>query len=90
MFRSTHSALMWAYNVSACPVVKMSGINRMRKESARGMPNETIVGLSVHEQHAQAAAIIGMAKRLDDPAGSEYIAARFGGMKKPEQVTDDI
>lgn len=87
MFHSAHSALTWAYNVSACPVVKMSGINRMRKEPARGMPNETIVGLSVHEQHAQAAAIIGMAERLGDPAGREYIAARFGGVTKPEHVT---
>lgn len=71
MFRSAHSALTWA-----CPVVKMSGINRMRKESARGMPNETIVGLSVHEQHAQAAAIIGMAERLDDPSCWQGIHCR--------------
>jgi hypothetical protein len=31
MFHRAHSALTWAYNVSACPVVKMPGINRMRK-----------------------------------------------------------
>jgi hypothetical protein len=43
--------------------------------------------LSLHEQHAQAAAIIGMAERLEDPACREYIAARFGGMTKPENVT---
>jgi hypothetical protein len=41
----------------------------------------------VHEQHAQAAAIIGMAERLLDPACREYIAARFGGQTGAEHVT---
>ncbi|PTR06160.1 hypothetical protein C8R32_1126 [Nitrosospira sp. Nsp5] len=47
----------------------------------------SIPRLSVHEQHAQAAAIIGMAERLEDLASREYIAAKFGGMTKPEHVT---
>ena len=42
--------------------------------------------LSGHEQHAQAAAIIGIAEQLGDPACREYITARFGGMTKPEDV----
>ena len=43
--------------------------------------------LSVHERHAQAAAIIGIAERLQDPARREYIVARFGGITKPEDAT---
>jgi hypothetical protein len=43
--------------------------------------------LSVHEQHAQAAVIIGIAERLEDRACREYIAAPFGGMTKPEHAT---
>jgi hypothetical protein len=42
--------------------------------------------LSGHEQRAQAAAIIGIAEQLGDPACREYITARFGGMTKPEDV----
>lgn len=49
--------------------------------------NPLLSHLSVHEQHAQAAAIIGIAERLEDPACREYIAARFGGKTKPEDVT---
>jgi hypothetical protein len=49
--------------------------------------NSLLSHLSVHEQHAQAAAIIGVAERLEDPACREYIAARFGGRTKPENVT---
>jgi len=41
----------------------------------------------VREQQAQAAAIIGMAERLQDAAGREYIAAQFGGITGPEHVT---
>lgn len=41
----------------------------------------------MREQQAQAAAIIGMAERLPDAAGREYIAARFGGITRPEHVT---
>ena len=87
MFRSAHSALTWAYETINRPIVKMSGANRMREQNTRRAPPEAIVGLSVHEQHAQAAAIIGMAERLADPVSREYIAARFGGMTKPEHVT---
>jgi hypothetical protein len=65
----------------------MSSANRMREQPTRHSPPEAIQGLSVHEQHAQAAAIIGMAERLPDPACREYIAARFGGMTKPEAAT---
>lgn len=58
----------------------------MREQPTRHTPPEAIQGLSVHEQHAQAAAIIGMAERLEDPAAREYIAAWFGGMTTPEHV----
>src|SRR5688572_29645902 len=87
MFKSAHSALAWAYETINRPIVKMSGANHMREQNTRRVPPEAIQGLSIHEQHAQAAAIIGMAERLEDPAGREYIAARFGGMTKPEHVT---
>lgn len=87
MFRSAHSALAWAYETINRSIVKMSGANRMREQNTRRDPPEIIAGLGVHEQHAQAAAIIGMAERLEDPAGREYIAARFGGLTKPEDVT---
>jgi hypothetical protein len=87
MFRSAHSALAWAYETVNRPIVKMSGANRMREQNTRRAPPEAIQGLSVHEQHAQAAAIIGMVERLPDPACREYIAARFGGMTGAEHVT---
>ncbi|MBN9126493.1 MAG: hypothetical protein J0I90_02745 [Nitrosospira sp.] len=87
MFHSAHSALAWAYETVNRPIVKLSGANRMREEHGRRMPPEAIQGLSVHEQHAQAAAIIGIAERLPDPACREYIAARFGGMTGAEHVT---
>lgn len=86
MFRNAHSALAWAYETINRPIVKMSSANRMREQPTPHSPPEAIQGLSVHEQHAQAAAIISMAERLADPAGREYIAARIGGLKKPEQV----
>lgn len=87
MFHSAHHALTWAYETSSRSIVKMSSVNHMREQSARPMPNEAILDLSIHEQHAQAAAIIGMAERLADPAAREYIAARFGGITKPDHVT---
>jgi len=86
MFHSAQSALAWAYETIDRPIVKMSSANRMREQPTRRSPPEAIQGLSVHEQHAQAAAIIGMVERLPDPASQEYIAARFGGMTKPEEV----
>jgi hypothetical protein len=87
MFRSAHSALAWAYETINRPIVKMSSVNHMRERPSRPAPPEAILGLSTHEQHAQAAAIIGMVERLEDPAAREYIAARFSGMVKPDQVT---
>lgn len=87
MFKSAHSALGWAYEIINRPIVKMSSVNHMRERLSRPAPPQAILGLSTHEQHAQAAAIIGMAERLADPASREYIAARFGGMTKPEHVT---
>ena len=87
MFHSAHSALAWAYETINRPIVKMSSVNHMREQNTRRMPNEAIMDLSVHEQHAQAAAIIGMAERLNDAAGREYVAARFGDMTRPEDVT---
>ena len=61
MFRSAHSALAWAYETIDRPIVKMSSANRMQEQPTRRSPPEAIQGLSVHEQHAQAAAIIRMA-----------------------------
>jgi uncharacterized protein (UPF0371 family) len=57
----------------------MSSVNHLRAQNTRRRPNEVIIDLSIHEQHAQAAAM-GMAEQLADPAGREYIAAEFGGM----------
>jgi hypothetical protein len=64
----------------------MSSVNYMGGQNTRSMPNEAIMDLSVHEQHAQAAIIIGMVERLPDPTAREYLSARFGGMTKPEHV----
>jgi hypothetical protein len=86
MFHSAHSALAWAYQVSATPIVKLSSINAMCGIPRRASQNMLLSHLSVHEQRAQAAAIIGVAERLEDPACREYIAARFGGKTKPEDV----
>ena len=64
----------------------MSSVNHMREQqnaARHPMPSR----VSVHEQQAQAAAIIGMAERLPDAPGREYIAARFAGITGREHVT---
>ncbi len=78
MFNNAFHALEWAYNTIEKPLVKMSAINRMREGSAKGMTNDLLVHLSADEMHKQAANIIGLLKRLPDPAEAEYINAKFG------------
>src|SRR6476620_2580398 len=81
-FRGPEHALRWAYEMSSRPIVKLSSVNSMR-----GGGGAVYDELTQHDKPAQAALIMSMVERLDDPACSEYIAARFGGMTKPEEVT---
>lgn len=78
MFNNAAHALEWAYNTSAKPIVKMSGINHMRESHMCGIPNGLLIGLSTQDRHQQAAQIIGMTSYLSDLAGVEYIAAYYG------------
>jgi len=87
MFHNAHSALACAYETVNRPIANLCGAHPMREEHGCCMLHEPMWGRSVHEQHAQAAAIIGIAERLPDPACREYIAARFGGMTGAEHVT---
>jgi hypothetical protein len=80
MFNNVGHALEWAYNTSAKPIVKMSGINHMRQTPTKGTPNELLINFSVHDRHAQAALIIGLIDGLRDQAEQQYIKARFGRM----------
>ena len=81
-FRGPEHALRWAYEMSSRPIVKLSSVNSMR-----GGGGAVYDELTQHDKHAQAALIMSMVERLEDQACREYIAARFGGMTKPEEVT---
>lgn len=87
MFSNAHRALEWAYNTIERPIVKLSGINQMRRRQMSGLPNGLLIGLTVQDRHKQAANIIGMIGRLEDPAAQEYIAAKFGGRHQKEDIT---
>ena len=78
MFLSAEGALHWAYAVSARPIVNISMINNMREQQASGCTNALLVNLTAQDRHGQAALIIGLIDKLDDPAAREYIKARFG------------
>lgn len=78
MFLSCEDALDWAYLTSAHPIVKTAMINKMRQGSGSGRKNDLLVNLTVQDLHGQAALIIGLIDKLGDPAGREYIKARFG------------
>lgn len=90
MFTSAGHALDWAYNTSARPVVKISAINQMRQEYASGPDNALLLNLSPYDAHGQAAQIIGFVECLSDPAGQEYIRARFGRMLEAKDLTEVI
>lgn len=81
MFRSPQSALAWAYTEVTHPIYAVSGINRMREQDARLVPNSTTEGLTPFERKLQAYDIIGIAARLPYRPGREYIAARYEGVK---------
>ena len=81
-FRGPEHALRWAYETSSRPIVKLSSVNSMR-----GGGGAVYDELTQQDKHAQAALIISMGERIEDQACREYIAARFGGMTKPEEVT---
>jgi len=86
MFPSTHNALSWAYRVSDTPIVHLSSINRMCCKPSPETRNELLQGLSPKERHTQAALIIFMVEKLDDPACVEYIQAKFSGRKDSHAV----
>lgn len=79
IFGSADHALRWAYETSSRPIVKLSSINGMRGSQS------SISDLTPHDRHAQAALILGMVERLDDPAGRECIAAKYYCLR-PEEV----
>lgn len=78
LFLSAESALHWAYAVSARSIVNISMINRMREEPRPVCANALLVNLTAQDMHGQAALIIGLIDKLNDPAAREYIKARFG------------
>ncbi len=78
MFNDAGHALEWAYNTVDKPMVKMSGINHMRKAPPRGIENSILVGLSGYDRRKQAANIVGMVARLPDQYVRQYIRAKFG------------
>jgi len=86
MFNSAGHALEWAYNTSAKPIVKMSGINHMRQSPTKGAPNDLLINFSVHDRHAQAALIIGLIEGLADQAERQYIKARFGRVMGEDDI----
>ena len=77
MFQNAAHALDWAYNAEARPILKTAMINKMRGSTV-GRENPLLQGLTAQDLHGQAAQIIGMVEKLPDPAGREYLAARFG------------
>jgi|GEM_PF-2108338 len=87
MFNNAGHALEWAYNTSAKPIVKMSGINHMRQSPTKGAPNDLLINFSVHDRHAQAALIIGLIDGLHDQAEREFIKARFGRVISDEAIS---
>ena len=75
---SCESALSWAYNISSRPIVQMAMVNSMRQVAHAGGGNDLLEGLTDQDRHGQAALIIGLIDRLDDPAAQEYVKAKFG------------
>ena len=70
-FKSVDHALSWSFQVSSCPIVKMSSINSMRGSEGFG-------GMTPHDMHAQAALVISMADRLLDAHEMAWVIAKFG------------
>lgn len=86
MFQSAHNALSWAYRVSATPIVHLSSINQMCCKPNPETRNELLRDLTPKERHTQAALIIYMVERLEDPACVEYIRAKFSHKKESHAV----
>ena len=86
MFNNAAHALEWSYNTLACPIIEISAINDMRQGRAICGDNFLLMNLTAQEAHGQASQIVGMVDRLPDPAGREYIAARFGGRTERSEI----
>jgi len=69
-WNSVDDALTWAHRVSACDILKLSILGKMR--GAERSPSDA----TPHEQHAQAAQIMGHATRLP-LIGQAYVYARY-------------
>lgn len=87
MFTSAAQALDWAYNTEARSIINPSAVNGMRKIRFSGLPNDILINLTPLEAHGQAAQIIGMVENLSDPAGREYLAAKFGYRVSPSDLS---
>lgn len=68
------------------PIVHISSVNNMGQQKISGLPNGVLSGLSPEDLNKQAANIIGMVGRLEDPAAQEYIAAKFGNRHQKEDI----
>lgn len=72
-FRNAEHALRWAFEVSSKPIVKISSINKMR-----GSDQTSCEEVTTHDQHAQAALIIGLCERVLNPVQMAYVRIQFG------------
>jgi hypothetical protein len=72
-FSSPEHALRWSYEISNRPIVKVSSINGMR-----GPESAITEEITSHDQHAQAALIIGMCERILSPLHMAYVRVQFG------------
>jgi hypothetical protein len=73
-FNSPEHALRWSYEIFNRPIVKVSSINGMRGPESM-YPSEEITS---HDQHAQAALILGMCERILSPLQIAYVQVQFG------------
>jgi hypothetical protein len=87
MFQNCESALRWAYNTASRPIVKLSTVHGMRRVVGHyHYPNPLLDDLTAQERHSQAALIIGLIDKLDDPVEVEYVRARFGRRTDPRDL----
>ena len=86
MFQNAHHALSWSYRTSSTPIIKISSINLLCGKPNASTTNELLADLTPIDRHTQAALIIGMVERMDDPACKEYIEAKFSGKKQSHSV----
>jgi hypothetical protein len=73
LFSSPQHALRWAYETSDRPIIKGSSVNRMRGEEKPSSDE-----ITCHDQHAQAALILGLCERVLPTLHMVYVEIQFG------------